>query len=96
MNTLNAIVWIFPVIFMLHEFEEIIVIKSWQLRFQMKRETFKGKWPFSDFISAESFSCAVAEEFIIISVVTLICYLSNHYQYGLAFILHVYYTLSCT
>lgn len=92
MDTLNAIVWLFPVVFMLHEFEEIIVTKSWQKRFQGKRETLKSKGPFSDFISAESFSCAVAEEFLIISVVTLISYLTNNYLlwFGLYFacILH--------
>jgi hypothetical protein len=79
MNTLNAIVWLFPVVFMLHEFEEIIVTKSWQKRFQRERETLKGKGPFSDFISAESFSCAVVEEFLIISAATLISCLTNNY-----------------
>lgn len=79
MNTLNAIVWLFPVVFMLHEFEEIILIEPWQKKFQWKRETFKGRWPFPDFISTESFSCAVAEEFILVSAVTLIGCLTNNY-----------------
>lgn len=34
MNNINTIVWLLPIIFMIHDFEEIIFIKVWRKRYQ--------------------------------------------------------------
>lgn len=36
MNTINTIVWLFPVIFMLHDFEEIIFVEAWKRKYKKK------------------------------------------------------------
>jgi hypothetical protein len=88
MNTLNALVWLFPVIFMIHDFEEIIFTSGWRKRHRKDIEESKmKKVPFADFVSTASFSCAVAEEFIIFSGVTFLsCFFNNYVAwYGLFF-----------
>jgi hypothetical protein len=88
MNTLYAIVWLFPVIFMIHDFEEIIFTGAWKKRYKKACEELKmKKVPFTDFVSTSSFSIAVAEEFIIFSVVAFLSNCFNNYVtwYGLFF-----------
>lgn len=85
MNSLSTIAWLFPIIFMIHDFEEIIFIESWKRKYKTELGAFKGKAPFSDFKSTPSFSCAVAEEFFIFSVITLISCLTNNYIVWFAF-----------
>jgi hypothetical protein len=88
MNTLYAIVWLFPVIFMIHDFEEIIFIGAWRKRYKKAiTESKMKKIPFADFVSTSSFSIAVAEEFIIFSVVAYLSSYFNNYVfwYGLFF-----------
>lgn len=88
MLTLNTIIWLFPILFMIHDFEEIILTQAWKVRYQKQRaESKMKKVPFSDFMSTASFSCGVIEEFIIFSIVALISCMSGHYflWYGLFF-----------
>ena len=40
MNTINTIVWLFPVIFMLHDFEEIIFVEAWKRKYKRKIQLF--------------------------------------------------------
>lgn len=65
----DFLLWMFPVIFILHDFEEIIFISQFKAN---NKELYKhGEIPFyKDFISTESFSIAVFIEFILFSAVT--------------------------
>lgn len=71
MLDMSIIVWWFPILFMLHEMEEIIFIGPWKKRRDENTRTQDKKQPYEDFLSAESFSLAVLEEFIIILIVTI-------------------------
>ena len=72
MNTINTIVWLFPVIFMLHDFEEIIFVEAWKRKYKRKIQTTKmKKIPFADLGITPSFSIGVLIEFFIISALSL-------------------------
>jgi hypothetical protein len=90
--------WLFPVFFMLHEFEEIIFLPGW---LKQNIDEMAGKYPrplgrlrpHFEAMSSAGFALAVAEEFIILSVLTFI---SVEYAFHslfaallLAYLLHV-------
>lgn len=98
MNDMQIIIWIFPILFIFHDFEEIIFIEVWwrKNRLYMKDKfpkLSKKLLPHFDNITTASFAFAVAEEFIIISTVTIIAYISNWYYLWIglfiAFTLHL-------
>lgn len=96
MRELFMIIWLFPVLFMIHDFEEIIMINVWQQRNKQYIQNIKNKYiPYDFSVSTEAFSIGVAEEFFIISIVTIISYLLNNYivWIGLfiAFVLHFFF-----
>ncbi|HEX3011904.1 MAG TPA: HXXEE domain-containing protein [Syntrophomonadaceae bacterium] len=72
----ESIMWLFPVFFMIHDFEEIIFAKSW---LEENSDYIKEKVPNIVFklitqikeLSTASFAFAVAEEFIMLSIITL-------------------------
>ncbi|WP_201110990.1 HXXEE domain-containing protein [Dysgonomonas sp. Marseille-P4677] len=72
----SIIVWLFPIIFMLHEFEEIIFFKYW---INKNKNFLFNKYPkiskrfLSHFenLSTPAFTVAVAEEFILLSIITI-------------------------
>ena len=84
MNCIKVIIWLFPIIFIFHDFEEIIFMEMW---IQKNKEFLSRKFPMlskkmlSHFnnITASSFALGVAEEFIIISIVTIASYITNSY-----------------
>lgn len=96
MKELFMIIWLFPILFMIHDFEEIIMIKAWQRK---NKEYIENKLekhvPFNFKASTAAFSIGVAEEFIIISIVTIISYLFSNYivWFGLfiTFFLHLFF-----
>lgn len=73
----ESIIWLFPVFFMLHELEEIIFLPAW-----LKRNSgiIAEKYPRIyrriegrlSTMSTRGFAVAVAEEFILVSLATLI------------------------
>jgi hypothetical protein len=94
MKELIMFIWSFPIIFMIHDFEEIIMINVWKKRNTQYIKTLKDKHiPFNLEASTASFAMGVFEEFIIISVVTLVSYITDNYifWYGLfiAFTIHL-------
>ena len=101
MNIMNAIAWLFPIIFMIHDFEEIVMINAWQEKNKQYIKNMKDKYiPFKFKGSTASISFGVAIEFVIISVLTIISYLLNSYVvwFGLfvAFVLHLlFHVLMC-
>lgn len=95
MKPLFIFVWAFPVIFMLHDFEEIIMITAWKQRNKKYIESLKIRHIPIDFnASTAAFSIAVAEEFLIISIITLVSSLISNYiiWYGffIAFTIHLF------
>jgi len=65
------IIWLLPIIFMLHDFEEIIFIEWWT---QKNKVVLLKKYPkiaqrFTEFSTA-SFALAVSEEFILLIIIT--------------------------
>lgn len=74
--TNDFLLWMFPVIFVIHDFEEIIFVSQFKA---LNRELYKqGNIPFyKDFISTESFSIAVLLEFILFTSVTVFSQLTG-------------------
>lgn len=101
MKIFSMIIWLFPILFMIHDFEEIIFIRAWQEKNKKDIQSkMNKKLPFEFEASTAAFSIAVAEEFIIISAVTIISYVINNYVlwFGLfvAFTIHLlFHVLKC-
>lgn len=98
MNEMKVLVWLFPIIFIFHDFEEIIFMQPWiskNKNYLSKRFPRLSERLLSHFvnITTSSFALGVAEEFILISVITLVSYATNSYSlwFGLfiAFTLHL-------
>jgi hypothetical protein len=72
---LKFLILLFPVVFMFHDFEEIIFFKTWLTK---NKDLLKSRFPrLSDRVlphlqklSTAGFSVAVAEEFILLSIIT--------------------------
>lgn len=79
MQDINFLIWAFPIFFIFHDFEEIIFIKPW---FDKNKAELKGKYPVIGVriiphvkkITTASFALGVWEEFLIITVLTVITY----------------------
>ena len=77
MNNIQVIIWLFPMLFIFHDFEEIIFMKAW---INKNKAYLLKKFPglpqkllsHLDNITTSSFFLGVAEEFIIISIITII------------------------
>ncbi|QUH19513.1 HXXEE domain-containing protein [Alkaliphilus sp. B6464] len=98
MNDIKVMVWFFPILFIFHDFEEIIFMQPWiskNRRYLCERFPMLSKrlLPHFDNITTSSFAFGVAEEFILISIVTVISYLTNWYNLWvglfIAFTLHL-------
>ena len=83
--TSEVLIWLFPIIFMIHEFEEIILMRWWLGK---NREPLLRKYPNlgkhvlgkSESFSTEAFSFIVAEEFLIVSIVVLFSVFTNNFN----------------
>lgn len=91
-------VWFFPMLFIFHDFEEIIFMQPWiskNRQYLSKRFPALSKklLPHLDKITTSSFASGVAEEFILISIVTIHSYITGWYSlWGglfIAFALHL-------
>jgi hypothetical protein len=74
---IESLMWLLPIVFMFHDFEEIIMFKPWLGANRTILEKRFPKWAARilaghDKISTSSFALAVAEEFLILSVLTLL------------------------
>jgi hypothetical protein len=78
--TTATLMWLFPSVFILHEFEEMIGFRPW---WEQNRAELRSRFPRTgqrlcrlyDPLSSSSFALAVAEEFVLVSLVTLLCVL---------------------
>ncbi|GAB3891995.1 HXXEE domain-containing protein [Larkinella knui] len=90
--------WSFPFLFMIHDFEEILFVKAWITR---NRDVIKQRipkladrlLPHFDRLSTQGFALAVAEEFLLVSLTTLLSLVTNQfhlwYSLFLAFTVHL-------
>ncbi|MEC3606220.1 HXXEE domain-containing protein [Bacillus glycinifermentans] len=78
MDKMQLISWLLPVLFILHDFEEMVMVEAWRNRYQSKLKQLK-RVPFGHSVTTASFVCAVLEEFILGVVVTIISIYFNQY-----------------
>ncbi|MGB8450809.1 MAG: HXXEE domain-containing protein [Anaerocolumna sp.] len=84
MNTMNFIVWMLPVIFMIHDFEEIIMAEVWGKRFRKEINTaWPKRQPFGlNYIQnchTPAFSIGVEVEFLLFSLISLLSVIFQSY-----------------
>lgn len=96
MRELFMNIWLFPVLFMIHDFEEILMVKAWQQKNKKYIQGRNDKYiPFNFKASTAAISLGVEVEFVIISIAAIISYLLNSYViwFGLfiAFTLHLFF-----
>ena len=85
MSDIKVLVWLFPVIFIFHDFEEIIFVQPWISRnslYLSKRFPALSKRVLPHFgkITTASFAAGVAEEFLLISIITAVSYMTTWYS----------------
>lgn len=98
MGDIRSLVWLFPVLFILHDFEEIILLKTWLTQNQdsiLKRFPNIGArfLPHLAGVSTAAFSLGVVEEFVLICAVCIVSMLTGWYALWLgmlfAFLIHL-------
>lgn len=98
MNNIQVIIWLFPILFIIHDFEEIIFMRAWMSKNKSylcdRFPTLSKKLlPHFDSITTSAFALGVAEEFILISIITVVSYMTNWYSLWIgsfiAFTLHL-------
>lgn len=92
MNDIRMFVWLLPLLFILHDMEEIIFAAQWKKKEpSLKKYIFKNFIPFGTISSAEACAIGVSEELLILTMVSFISVLSG--KYGVWFGLTVAVTL---
>lgn len=88
MNELELIVSLFPIVFMLHEFEEIIGFKTWVIKeglwIAKKYPKVAKQISFYEQLSDPAFALAVLEEFILVGLVTVLALTLQWYSVWIA------------
>ena len=69
-SKMETIFWLFPIIFMLHEIEEIIGFRLWLCNNSTIVEKYKRLSSLSQNFSNEGFALAVLEEYILCVIIT--------------------------
>jgi hypothetical protein len=88
----EILIWLFPIVFMIHEFEEIIFMRWWVKK---NKEYILNKYPKLgkqvlgqfDAFSTEAFSFIVAEEFLIVSFIVVFSAFTSNYDLYIGLIL---------
>lgn len=78
--------WILPILFILHDFEEMICMPLWKIRHRKMLDRMDKPF-FGQVINGQAFSIGVLEEMLILIIVSIICSLTHNYTLYLAFIL---------
>jgi hypothetical protein len=93
-----SLMWLLPVVFMVHDFEEIIMLQPWLTR---EAERFPKRFPgvakrvllHLSHLSTPAFALAVAEEFVVLSAITLLAVVGGLFALWagivLAFFIHL-------
>lgn len=73
----ETLMWLLPVVFMIHDFEEIIMMKPWltknwpKLEKRLPAKAIRAMAKQKD-MSVSAYALAVAEEFVVLSTLTLV------------------------
>ena len=78
-------VWMLPILFILHDFEEMIVMPLWKIRHHQKLATFKKQF-FGSVTQGSAFAVGVLEEFIILLFISGFCQLTHNSLLYLSFV----------
>lgn len=80
MNDIRMYVWLLPLLFILHDMEEVIFVAWWKKKepFQ-KKYAFKKVTPFGTISNAESCAIAVSEELLLLTAVSFFSVLTGKY-----------------
>jgi len=89
MEKYSLIIWLLPIVFMIHDFEEIIFFKPWINKnkdYLTKKfpKISKRFLPRMENLSTSAFTLAVAEEFLLLSLITVGSVLFDNYLLWLA------------
>lgn len=84
MNTMNFIVWMLPIIFMIHDFEEIIMSEAWGKR---RKRTIDKTWPkmqpfglkYIHVCQTPTFAIGVEINFVLFSLISLFSVMFQNY-----------------
>lgn len=76
--------WSLPILFLLHDFEEIIVMPLWKKRKKFQNLKNQNQY-FGATTNGSAFSVGVLEEFIILLIVSAICQLCHNQTLYLSF-----------
>ena len=79
-------VWMLPILFILHDFEEIIFMPLWKTRYHQKLETFKKPF-FGSVTQGSAFAVGVFEEFIILVFISGFCQITHNSLLYLSFVI---------
>ena len=70
-------VWMLPILFILHDFEEMIFMPLWKKRYRQKLVTFKKPF-FGSVTQGSAFAVGVLEEFIILLFISGLCQMTHN------------------
>ena len=79
-------VWMLPILFILHDFEEMIFMPLWKKRHYQKLLTFKKPF-FGSVTQGSAFAVGVLEEFIILVFISGFCQITNNTLLYLSFVI---------
>lgn len=79
-------VWMLPILFILHDFEEMIFMPLWKTRHHQKLETFKKPF-FGSVTQGSAFAVGVFEEFIILVFISGFCQITHNSLLYLSFVI---------
>lgn len=82
--TLHEIIWLFPLLFIFHDLEEIILLRYWTSKNASFIKEKVPKFPITK-NSTPSFAIAVTEEFLIIILISLITRFTDWYLLWIGF-----------
>ncbi|KRM96269.1 hypothetical protein FC19_GL000549 [Liquorilactobacillus aquaticus DSM 21051] len=82
--------WVLPVLFILHDFEEVICVPLWKIRHRSMLDKMDKPF-FGRVMNGQAFAIGVLEEMLILVIASIICSISHNYTLYLAFL--VVYTL---
>lgn len=91
-------VWMLPILFILHDFEEMIFMPLWKKRYHQKLVSFKKPF-FGPVTQGSAFAVGVLEEFIILLFISGLCQMTHNTVLYLAFVIaytsHFMIHISC-
>ena len=79
-------VWMLPILFILHDFEEMIFMPLWKKRHHQKLMTFKKPF-FGSVTQGSAFAVGVLEEFVILLLISGLCQMTHNTLLYLSFVI---------